>query len=240
MPVIKLISDLHLEHHPTPEYLVNSLVDDEVDILVVAGDIVNGLIANRFKYMDLLSKCCKKMIYVLGNHDLFFSSPNTTFSECYDFMDKHENTFILENNMVETMGVEFIGATMWYPKPTVPTSGFVDFNHIPGAIPWIFEQNAGTLEFFAEKIHEDSVVITHHMPSEQSTPPEYIGNDLNEFFVCKMDSLIRNKQPKLWLHGHTHTACDYKIGETRVICNPYGYFGLEPNTGFNKDLKITI
>ena len=28
---------------------------------------------------------------------------------------------------------------------------------------------------------------------------------------------------RLWLHGHTHSARDYVIGTTRVVCNPRGY-----------------
>ena len=28
---------------------------------------------------------------------------------------------------------------------------------------------------------------------------------------------------KLWVHGHTHDEFDYKIGITRVVCNPRGY-----------------
>jgi hypothetical protein len=31
------------------------------------------------------------------------------------------------------------------------------------------------------------------------------------------------KRPRLWVHGHTHTTCDYELGSTRVACNPYGY-----------------
>jgi Icc-related predicted phosphoesterase len=32
-------------------------------------------------------------------------------------------------------------------------------------------------------------------------------------------------RPALWLHGHTHGSCDYKLGDTRVVCNPMGYPG---------------
>jgi predicted phosphodiesterase len=27
----------------------------------------------------------------------------------------------------------------------------------------------------------------------------------------------------VWIHGHTHTPCQYVVGDTRVICNPIGY-----------------
>ena len=35
--------------------------------------------------------------------------------------------------------------------------------------------------------------------------------------------LIEERQPALWVHGHTHDSCDYRVGNTRVICNPRGY-----------------
>jgi Icc-related predicted phosphoesterase len=38
-----------------------------------------------------------------------------------------------------------------------------------------------------------------------------------------MDQEIAQVQPKLWVHGHTHIPCDWKAGETRVLCNPFGY-----------------
>jgi hypothetical protein len=29
--------------------------------------------------------------------------------------------------------------------------------------------------------------------------------------------------PSLWVHGHTHTSFDYRLGGCRVLCNPRGY-----------------
>lgn len=240
MTTIKLVSDLHFVHHPTPDLLVQALADKDVDILVVAGDIANKFTPYGIDYLSALSKICSSLIFVLGNHDLFVDGPTKVFSACTDFMAQHKNTYILENNNIEIGGVNFIGATMWYPRPNGTTLGFVDFMHIPGADPWIFEQNRKTQEVFAEQITEESIVVTHHMPSFKSTPPQYVRSPLNEFFVCDVEDLIMEKQPRLWLHGHTHTACNYTIGNTRVLCNPYGYFGQEMNTGFNPNFKISV
>ena len=38
----------------------------------------------------------------------------------------------------------------------------------------------------------------------------------------RLESIIEEYQPKLWIHGHTHVPCDYKIFATRVVCNPRG------------------
>jgi Icc-related predicted phosphoesterase len=68
------------------------------------------------------------------------------------------------------------------------------------------------------------VVVGHHCPSEQSVAECYKGNLLNGAFRSRLDAFIEARpQIRLWLHGHTHHNFGYKIGETRVICNPRGY-----------------
>jgi Icc-related predicted phosphoesterase len=68
------------------------------------------------------------------------------------------------------------------------------------------------------------VVVGHHCPSEQSVAACYKGNLLNGAFRSRLDAFIEARpQIRLWLHGHTHHNFGYKIGETRVVCNPRGY-----------------
>jgi hypothetical protein len=31
------------------------------------------------------------------------------------------------------------------------------------------------------------------------------------------------------VHGHTHSPFDYQVGATRIVCNPKGYSGENPN-----------
>ena len=73
------------------------------------------------------------------------------------------------------------------------------------------------------------IVVGHHAPSKASTHPRYAdetimngaySSDLSEF-------ILDHPQIKLWTHGHTHEDFDYRIGSTRVVCNPRGYDGYE-------------
>ena len=73
------------------------------------------------------------------------------------------------------------------------------------------------------------VVVGHHSPSKLSTKPRYqddvmvngaYSSDLSEF-------ILDRPQIKVWTHGHTHHEFDYKVGETRIVCNPRGYDGYE-------------
>lgn len=73
------------------------------------------------------------------------------------------------------------------------------------------------------------IVVGHHLPTYHSVPDEYkrdyhgnagYASDLSEF-------ILNRNRIQYWIHGHTHTACDYMVGSSRVICNPRGYHGYE-------------
>lgn len=61
----------------------------------------------------------------------------------------------------------------------------------------------------------------------------------NHCFFSDLSERILDADIDLWLHGHTHTAFDYKLGKTRVLCNPRGY---EPgeHTGYNPKLRLDL
>lgn len=67
------------------------------------------------------------------------------------------------------------------------------------------------------------VVVTHHAPSSISIPERYRNDPLSPAFASDLSQLILETSPDLWIHGHVHDGCDYRIGDTRVVCNPRGY-----------------
>jgi len=73
------------------------------------------------------------------------------------------------------------------------------------------------------------VIVGHHAPSKQSIKPRYRSDNLiNGAYSSDLSEFILDHpQIKLWTHGHTHDIFDYKIGETRVLCNPRGYMNYE-------------
>lgn len=78
-----------------------------------------------------------------------------------------------------------------------------------------------------------TVVITHHAPSPRSITPALRKDPLNPAFVSDLDAMIRTYQPPLWIHGHIHNSFDYRIGQTRIVCNPRGYFPEQLNPAFD-------
>lgn len=96
----------------------------------------------------------------------------------------------------------------------------------------------------AEPFDGRTVVLTHHMPHPDCTPPIYAGQDANFLFACgteAFNNILHSEQaPDLWVCGHTHHAFDGQIGQSRVVCNPYGYRWEQGRNGFRWDLVIKL
>ena len=86
---------------------------------------------------------------------------------------------------------------------------------------------------------QKNIVVTHHGPSMQSVPAYYQEDIITSAYVSDLEQLILAYQPNAWIHGHLHNSSDYRIGKTRVLCNPKGYSS-ELNLDFdaNKFLEI--
>lgn len=103
-----------------------------------------------------------------------------------------------------------------------------------------FDTNQGTFK--------KTVVVTHHYPSKRSTAARWTNDPLTAAFGSKL-SLDLLTQANLWIHGHTHDSCDYRLGDSkksvRVVCNPRGYpmgwqRGDFENPNFNPGLLIEV
>lgn len=86
-------------------------------------------------------------------------------------------------------------------------------------------------------LNEDAilVVVTHHAPSAQSlwfdsersamARMKGFGYQPTDPCYCShLDNLFKGEDaPHYWIHGHTHVAVDYRVGNTRIVSNPKGY-----------------
>jgi Icc-related predicted phosphoesterase len=57
-------------------------------------------------------------------------------------------------------------------------------------------------------------------------------------FVSDLSELIEIYQPTLWVHGHVHNSSDYRVGNTRILCNPHAYGSENPD--FNGALVVEL
>lgn len=236
---VGVASDLHFEFHPDGGLqFVQEL--PETNILVVAGDVSNA--RGVCKALEILLARYKHVVFVFGNHEFYGGSFSGVREEVGLLWARHQGLHVLDNTTCEIEGQRFVGTTLWVPH--VPGIERLerylnDFSQIKDAHQ-IYEENRRALDFLEETVQADDVVVTHHLPTPESVHPKYQGSPINAFFLCDVEKFIRSRQPKLWVHGHTHESADYWIGRTRVVCNPFGYAGHEVNPGFNKDLVMEV
>lgn len=238
---IQICSDLHLEWWYQAWDRGLDLVHSDADVLVIAGDLCScGQFKEVFQYLTTTRPKCD-IIYVPGNHEYY----GTGVKQVRRSLDCVSKTFskvhVLDNCCKDIAGVKFVGSTMWFPYQTgnrYYSMELNDFIVITGFLPWVYEHNARSTEFLHKNVDDKSIVVTHHLPSMQSVPEAFKTSNLNRFFVCDMEKLILDKQPKYWIHGHTHSNADCIIDKTRLVCNPYGYTTISENKNFITNLII--
>lgn len=226
MPVLQIMSDVHVEFfRDDSKRFFDSLDPTGADILVLAGDIDVG------PYIDptLRAFCARwpRVVFVSGNHEYYNSSPVAVRSVMSRLVKEVPNLTWLDSKPVVVDGVRFIGGTLWFSKPVnVPETTRIamnDFHTIREFEPWVYDENLRCEAVLRAKAKDAHVVVTHHLPTMRAIAPQYAGNPLNHFFCHDLTDLIESAQPPLWIFGHTHAAADFKIGETRLVCNPKGY-----------------
>ena len=245
---IKVLSDLHLEFGDYNEV-------GSGDVLILAGDIcvINDLIAEWVlhphpdnTFLNFFEECVRnynKVFYVMGNHEHY--GWDLEISEMWLRKCLPEGITLLNNQVENYKGINFVGATLWASYEGC--SGFMsDFQQIKKGDNFITEEtlseeNKKTVEFFQNVIPtlDNCFVITHHSPSQLSVDDSRKELGVSEGYANHLDNFIQeNPQIKCWVHGHIHESLDYFIGETRVICNPRGYVGYCENKQHTSEKEL--
>lgn len=251
---IALLSDLHLSVHPL------AMPETDADVLVLAGDIWRPSEA-----MAWARQAAIPSVYVAGNHE-FYGSDLISTVQSLRSLSQGTNIRVLDRDEWRHKGVRFLGCTLWsnyrlYESDEQRRTGLIeaqtmmrDFSRIrvspdfddkftPSISQMLFDSSVAWLEErLSEPYDGPTVVVTHFAPSRKSVSPKFEGSALNACFVSALDEHIQRWQPELWMHGHTHDSFDYRIGRTRVVCNPRGYArdGIVENDSFNPTLVIEL
>lgn len=241
---LQYLSDLHLELHADGGLsFVDSLDPSGVDVLVVAGDFAVG--KGIGPALDLLCGhyAAAKVLYVHGNHEFYGSNRERVVAETRAACARNANLAWLDGDVVELGGARFVGTPLWFREPVGAgylSRGMSDFVQIEGFTGWVYAENARALDFLERELRADDVVITHYLPVEASIAPRWKGNALNPFFLCDVETLMRARAPRVWIHGHTHDSIDLTIGATHVLANPFGYMKYELNRSFQPRALIEL
>ncbi|MBA2708691.1 MAG: metallophosphoesterase [Gemmatimonadaceae bacterium] len=231
MPIkLQLLSDLHLNMRSAADKFafIESLDPTGVDVLVLAGDIFGcrqtGAVLD---YVQRFAAKYPQVVFVPGNHEYYGTTWAPVQEMLLEAASCYRNFHPLFNSAVVVKSHKIFGGTMWVPRPDAATRlrryDVNDFNQIADFEPRVYDEHTKFLCAFKHQVSPGDIVVTHHLPSSKSIDPRYATSKLNAYFNAGVDKLIEEHKPALWMHGHTHSACDYKHTYTRVVCNPLGY-----------------
>jgi predicted phosphodiesterase len=240
--LVQLLSDLHFEFHQDGgRELVASLDPTRVDVLVLAGDIAVGEGISSALALFAERYCHSAIVYVHGNHEFYGTDRKSVLELTSRACAAHPNVVWLDGATADVAGRRFLGAPLWFrrdPKADRHKRAMTDFSEIRDFESWVYEENARALEWLDAELREGDIVITHHLPARRSIAPRFSNHPLNPFFLCDVEALVRERKPRLWLHGHTHVSVRYDIGPTTVLANPFGYARWEVNADFDERLLV--
>lgn len=235
---LHILSDLHLGARRLPETFL--LPDVEADALVLAGDIQRHI--DGLAWAARVGRAAgKPVIYVPGNHEYYHAD----LPEMLASLRKEARRLgicLLSNDSVVIDGVRFLGSTLWsdfrlYPDlcpDAMRTAGSLmnDFKIIRNAGRAYSPEQSVQLHRIARGWLEEelstpfagpTVVVTHHAPHSGSVAERFKLDLLTPAFASDLSQLVERFEPELWIHGHMHDCFDYRVGKTRIVCNPMGY-----------------
>lgn len=217
------------------------------------------------EFLTQVSNDFPKVIYVAGNHELYHGKFFAGIEYLYEECQSYPNIFFLEKNYHIIDDIAFIGATLWTDCDQCDPLTMYNIQSAVNDYRLIrhdkdnyrkvrpidtIKRHQESLEYFQNTINKLKgdgisrfVIVGHHSPSFLSVHQKYKSDDINGAYHSKLDSFILdNPEIELWTHGHTHHPFDYKIGDTRIVCNPRGYEGASynENTGWNPNILIEI
>jgi len=212
---IDVVQDLDLGEHPN------------ADLIIMAGDLCDGGHDPAPWLLETFSdEERSRLIYVPGNHDAYHVGLVGVPDRLRHLRDA-TGIITLDRETIEIDGRRILGCTMWSPlSPTLDNAGG-DLAAIPGfsGDAWraAHDRDRAWLE---ETVREGDLVVTHHAPSWSGLDARMQQNPrsaaLASGYYADMGELIEQRQPALWLHGHTHITKEYQVGETRVVSNAHG------------------
>jgi Icc-related predicted phosphoesterase len=252
---LQIFSDLHVDVATIKPINVTT----DVDAVIVTGDVCEG-VEKAFQTLRSIVPWRIPILMVAGNHEFYrrFIPDELALARS---RAPAFNLHFMECDSVVVSGVRFVGATLWTDyrifgdvnqaaAMSACATGMNDHRRIGWQKqPWLrFRPQEAALLHHRSKSHLEAalstgfdgptVVCSHHAVHWNSVLPKFRADPVTPAFVSDMSATIEAFRPTLWVHGHVHNSCDYRVGETRIVCNPHGY-GPE-NPDFDGALTVEI
>lgn len=258
----KAISDLHVDINY--KYIKDMKFDSDAFYLI-AGD-VSG---DRFITEKFLKEKNIKGVFIEGNHLGYNSTGDPKGDTKDGSIKYLKNRFMpesqmsfLENDHIIVDNKVIIGATLYTdfelfgnPSYSMRMANLYmnDFRYVttisknqirritPNDYVKRFKKTIKYIDSTYRLYPDyDVIVVTHHAPSIKGISSEYIEDALTPAYASNLEQFIIDRpRIKYWIHGHVHHINQYEIGNTKVICNPMGYYN-ENNMNLEENLGVDL
>jgi predicted phosphodiesterase len=270
MTRILYMSDLHLEmesyrlaipgwadfmarhrrapRHPSRGPMLNEVLNGsaKVDLVVLAGDIHNGL--RGIVYAQQLGNYLDApVVMVAGNHEYYHHDIAELLPAFREAVKGASRVHFLENqsasfSFADGAKVKLLGCTLWTdfalqgdPQQAAHNAQILmnDYRFVElGQVPLVALQTRAFHATSLAWLHAElavtepgvrRIVVTHHAPTHRALgkrvgpiAPAYASEILGQFSASKLD---------LWIHGHTHFRHDSVCNGIHLVSAPRGYVG---------------
>lgn len=250
---IRLLSDLHTEFR-LPYKTAQFAEYRGEDVLVLAGDIASGATNTKDVIKFFLDQGFPKVVYVPGNHEYYGSTMPHFDDKLQNWCEQNRGAHFLRPGHLVIDEVLFTGGTLWtcfadnFFSQSAAKRAINDFRQIRNfttshAYDLYYKHLDYIKQSYEQRGDRRVVVVTHFLPARECIAPRWRGaNLLNDYFANDLGAWIADMKNTTWLFGHTHDAMDFELGNTRMVCNPHGYYnsGETDTNGFNPFKTIEV
>lgn len=248
-------SDYHLEYFRKLDTLTVMGIPFH-DIIVIGGDFCDITMFKEYEkevieHLKLLKKKCKKLFWIMGNHEYYGNKKNMVEVEEYLQKKLPFLTIVgLEPHLELFEDKAIVMSTLWTnfnnfnPLDVLRVrQGINDYSLIrengeylePEHILGLYVNNTMTIEqYIREYPEKEFYIITHHSPSFKSTAEPFVNDPKTSAYSSNLENLMYDYgNIKYWLHGHLHHDTAYTINKTTIVgTKPKKYYSYDNGTQY--------
>ena len=229
---VQIFSDLHISINkkipnitPTAQYLI------------LAGDIGKIGDSNYLKFIEYVNNKWDKVIYVLGNHELYNKkySVNESIKLYKTFFKKFKNIILLNNETYKLKDFLIVGCTLWTDPSNIKSfKRPILFKTKKGKLEWNLKKflklRMDGVEFLFNLKTKSKVILITHFPliNRWTYNSKHLTNKSNKYLEWMVNNfnityLPFYKNLSIIISGHTHYSYDFTYKNVRFIGNQLGY-----------------
>ena len=233
--------------HPSRGPILHNL--GRVDLIVMAGDIHNGL--RGIVYADQVAKfLAAPVVYVAGNHEFYHQNMDRLLPALHKAAAHTKGrVHFLENDVVSFdfsgTRLNVLGCTLWtdyelhgHAITAMRQAGRIMNDHVfikhgianfmPEDALARHQQSRLWLHKILARLHRNdpnakNLIVSHHAPN-----PAFLGartGAIAPAYASDMFLEFAHLKPAAWIHGHTHLRHDTMDEGIRFASAPRGYVG---------------